>query len=103
MSQNLTEDRVSIKRNEETMPESTSINASRSAREFAVTFTFAVTEASANRLECIAKNGKDNVFATLKKIHPEVSHPKDQTRAKKSTIVCLYRDINNRRFFIEDD
>ncbi len=73
-----------------TMRESTRTDASRHAREFAIAFTFAVTEASTDRLECIAKNGKDSIFATLKKIYPEVSHPKDQTRAKKSTIVCLY-------------
>ncbi len=59
------------------MPENARTDASRHAREFAIAFTFAVTEASKNRLQCIAKNGKDSIFATLKKIYPEVSRPKD--------------------------
>jgi hypothetical protein len=71
------------------MPESSRTDASRHAKEFAVAFTFAVTEASTNRLECIAKNGKDSIFATLKKIYPEVSHPKDQTHAKEDHIRLL--------------
>jgi hypothetical protein len=42
------------------------------AKDFAIAFTIAVTETTANPREWIAKNGKDSIFATLQQIHPEV-------------------------------
>ncbi len=44
-----------------------------SAKEFAIAFTIAVTETSANAREWIAKNGKDSIFALLQEIYPEAS------------------------------
>ncbi len=43
------------------------------AKEFAIAFTIAVTETSANPREWIAKNGKDSIFALLQEIYPEAS------------------------------
>ncbi len=43
------------------------------AKEFAVAFTFAVTEASDTPGEWIAKNGKESIFAMLQDVYPEVS------------------------------
>jgi hypothetical protein len=42
------------------------------ATKFAIAFTFAVTESSANRRDWIAKKGKDSIFALLQEIYPEV-------------------------------
>ncbi len=42
------------------------------AKEFAIAFTFAVTETMDNQREWIAKNGKDSIFALLREIYPEV-------------------------------
>ena len=44
------------------------------AKEFAIAFTFAVTETSTNKREWIAKNGKESIFAILQEIHPEASN-----------------------------
>jgi hypothetical protein len=44
------------------------------AKEFAIAFTFAVTEVSANPREWIAKNGRDSIFAVLQEIYPEASN-----------------------------
>ena len=41
-------------------------------KEFAIAFVIAVTEASDEPRNWIAKNGKDSIFATLREIFPEV-------------------------------
>ncbi len=42
------------------------------AKDFAVAFVVSVTEASDDRKNWIAKNGKDSMFAILRDIFPEV-------------------------------
>jgi hypothetical protein len=43
------------------------------AKEFAISFTFAVTEPSHTPGEWIAKNGKDSIFSMLRELYPEAS------------------------------
>ncbi len=45
------------------------------AKEFAIAFTFAVTELSDRPGEWIAKNGKGSIFSMLQEIFPEASTP----------------------------
>ncbi len=56
------------------------------AKEFAIAFTTAVTETSANPREWIAKNGQDSIFATLQRIYPEVSNYLSFAKAFRTTI-----------------
>ncbi len=61
------------------------------AREFAVAFTFAVTETSGKRREWIAKKGRDSIFAMLQGIFPEAS-----TSASKCFAVVVYFELQTK-------
>ena len=45
----------------------------RNAKEFSITFAIAVTEASENPQDLIAKKGKESIFAVLNDIFPQAS------------------------------
>ena len=53
--------------------QSTPRNYIRNAEEFSIAFAIAVTEASDDPLDWIAKKGKDSIFVLLNQIFPQAS------------------------------
>jgi hypothetical protein len=43
------------------------------AKEFSASFACAVTRATGNEEDCIAKNGNESLFEVMLKIYPQVS------------------------------